>query len=135
MLQEQKFKLSMLLLRCSVILVMLMWTIDKFIKPEHAAKVYANFYHITGLENTIVYIIGGVEILILILFFLGIMKTFTYGAVLVFHAVSTFSAFTKYLAPLENLLFFAAWPMLAACITLFLMRKEDTLLQFGNKNS
>jgi hypothetical protein len=31
------------------------------------------------------------------------------------------------LAPFDNLLFFAAWPMLAACITLYLLRDLDTL--------
>jgi hypothetical protein len=30
-----------------------------------------------------------------------------------------------------NLLFFAAWPMLAACIALFLLREHDTLLSIG----
>lgn len=132
MIEDKKFKVSMLLLRISVLLVMLVWTLDKFFKPEHAAKVYEKFYFIAGLENTIVYVIGGIEIIILIMFFFGIMKTFSYGAVLIFHAVSTLSAFAKYLAPFDNLLFFAAWPMFAACIALFLMRKEDTLLQIGN---
>jgi putative oxidoreductase len=28
----------------------------------------------------------------------------------------------------DNLLFFAAWPMLAACIALYLLRDQDTLL-------
>jgi len=133
MVGETKFKVSMLLLRMSVILVMLMWTLDKFFKPVHAAKVYEKFYFIAGLENTVVYVIGGIEIIILIMFFLGIFKTFSYGAVLIFHSVSTFSAFAKYLAPFENLLFFTAWPMLAACLALFLLRKEDTLLQIGSK--
>ncbi len=30
-----------------------------------------------------------------------------------------------------NLLFFAAWPMLAACIALFLLCEHDTLLSIG----
>jgi putative oxidoreductase len=44
--------------------------------------------------------------------------------------VSTLASFGKYVAPFEphNLLFFAAWPMLAACIALYLLRDSDTLL-------
>ncbi|MFT5425924.1 MAG: ABC-type transport system involved in multi-copper enzyme maturation permease subunit [Gammaproteobacteria bacterium] len=30
-----------------------------------------------------------------------------------------------------NLLFFAAWHMLAACLTLFLLREQDDILNFG----
>jgi putative oxidoreductase len=36
-----------------------------------------------------------------------------------------------YLAP--NLLFYAAWPMLAACVVLFLMRELDTLASPGSR--
>jgi hypothetical protein len=42
------------------------------------------------------------------------------------HAVSTLAPLPGYLAPFDNLLF-AAWPMLAACITLFLLCDSDTL--------
>ena len=51
----------------------------------------------------------------------------TYAIVLALHAASTFAAFPRYLDPWKHLLFFAAWPMLAACIALYLMRDEDTL--------
>ena len=39
------------------------------------------------------------------------------------------SAFSQYLAPFQgtNLLFYAAWPMLAACVTLYALRDLDTL--------
>ena len=39
----------LLALRLSVLLVMLVWTLDKFVNPGHAAGVYANFYAIRGL--------------------------------------------------------------------------------------
>jgi hypothetical protein len=47
--------------------------------------------------------------------------------------VSTFSSYKQYLAPFEgpNLLFFAAWPMLAACFTLFLLRDQDKKWSVG----
>jgi uncharacterized membrane protein YkgB len=78
----------------------------------------------------VMYAIGAIEIIILLLFLAGYKKKYTYGAVLAFHAVSTLSSFKQYLAPFEgaNLLFFAAWPMLAACLTLFLLRDQDRML-------
>jgi len=48
----------------------------------------------------------------------------------VMHAVSTLSSFPQYIDAFNNLLFFAAWPMLAACIALFLLREHDTKLSF-----
>lgn len=133
MVRDLKFSYSLLLLRLTVFLVMLMWTIDKFVNPSHAAKIYEKFYYIAGLESLAVYTIGTVEIILLILFLAGVKKKFTYGAVLVLHAVSTLSSFGQYLSPFEgaNLLFFAAWPMLAACVMLFLFREEDTIFQPG----
>ena len=131
--QDKKLQLSLLLLRLGVFLVMFMWTIDKFINPGHAAKVYAAFYHLAGLEAAVMYILGAVEMVILLLFLAGYKKTFTYGSVLVLHGVSTLSSYKQYLAPFDgpNLLFFAAWPMLAACFALFLLRDRDRLLSVG----
>ena len=128
--QDKKLQISLLFLRLGVFLVMFMWTLDKFINPGHAAKVFESFYYIAGLESVVLYAIGGVEIVILLLFLVGYKKKYTYGAVLLFHTVSTLSSFKQYLAPFEgpSLLFFAAWPMLAACFTLFLLRDQDKML-------
>jgi putative oxidoreductase len=127
---DKKLQLSLLFLRLTVFLVMFMWTIDKFINPGHAAKVYEKFYYIAGIESVVMYVLGAVEIIILLLFLVGYKKKYTYGAVLLLHAVSTLSSFKQYLAPFEgpNLLFFAAWPMLAACFMLFLLRDQDKKL-------
>ena len=126
---DRRIPLVLLLLRLSVSLVMLMWTLDKFIKPDHAAAVFSKFYFISGLSHGIVYLIGAVQLIILIGFVIGFQKKLTYGAILFFHSVSTLSAFKLYFAPYQdvNLLFFAARPMLAACFTLFYLRDLDTL--------
>ena len=100
--QDKNIQISLLLLRVSVFLVMFMWTIDKFINPEHAASVYEAFYHIAGLESLIMYVIGAIEIVILLLFLIGYQKKYTYSVVLLFHTVSTLSSFKQYLAPFEG---------------------------------
>lgn len=125
---DNRLSLVLLLLRLSVFLVMLMWTLDKFFRPEHAAAVYEKFYLISGLNNSIFYLIGLVQLVIIIGFLLGFKKKWTYGAVLILHAVSTFSTYQRYLAPFaeNNLLFYAAWPMLAACFALYSLRDVDT---------
>lgn len=122
--QQNRLELSLFLLRLGVFIVMIAWTLDKFIAPEHAIRVYENFYFIGGLGNTIMMIIGVIELIIILAFMAGLWKTYSYGFVMVFHAVSTFSAWDRYIIDI-NLLFFAAWPMLAACVTLFLLRDLD----------
>jgi hypothetical protein len=114
---------------------MFLWTLDKFLNPDHAAAVFANFYYISGIGDVLFYVIGATEMLILTGFLLGYRKKWTYGAVLIFHAISTFSTYKQYFSPFTspNLLFFAAWPMLAACFALYYLRDKDTLLVVGKK--
>lgn len=123
---------SLLLLRLGVLMVMVPWTLDKLLDPEHAAGVFGKFYRLPGMEAGFFYVVGALQMLILVGFALGYFKTWTYGLVLAMHAVSTLSSWQMYLAP--NLLFYAAWPMLAACVVLFLMRELDTLASPGSRH-
>jgi len=120
---------ALLVLRVAVFLVMLIWTVDKFVRPTHASSVYEHFYALRGLGPTIMYSIGVAELVLLIGFVMGFAKRLTYGAVFVLHAVSTFSSFRQYLHPFQgpNILFFAALPMLGACFALYSLRDLDTL--------
>ncbi len=126
---EKRLSLTLFVLRISVFFVFLMWTLDKFFRPEHGAAVFESFYFIGGLGNTFIYIIGGIQMLIILAFVAGFQKKISYLLVLFMHAVSTFSAFKIYLTPFAdgpNLLFFAAWPMLAACFALYYLKDFDT---------
>ena len=122
-----RIALSLLLLRIGIFIVMAIWTLDKFVRPEHAAAVFEHFYGLEGLGTTLVYGLAVAEALLLMAFVVGLMPRLTYGSVLLLHGVSTLSAYQQYLHPFENnnLLFFAAWPMMAACITLYLLRELD----------
>ena len=126
---SNRIRLTLLLLRVSVFVVMFMWTIDKWLRPEHAASIYYRFYGIGGLGAVVMGLLGGAEMLLLIAFLVGFAPRITYGLVLLLHAISTFSSYRQYLHPFDgsNLLFFAAWPMLAACFTLYWLRDLDTM--------
>jgi len=130
---ESRLQIPLFTLRLGVFIVMLMWTLDKFVNPAHSAAVFENFYLISGLGSTVFLIIGLLELALIIGFLLGVKKTITYGAVLILHSVSTLSSWQQYLG-FDSLLFFAAWPMLAACYALFVLRDLDTkftLAQFA----
>ena len=118
---------ALLTLRLGVFEVMFMWTLDKFVNAGHAARIFEGFYGIDGVGAAIMRTVGVAELALILAFLAGYRKRFTYGAVLVLHAISTLSSYRQYLAPFENLLFFAAWPMLAACISLYMLRDLDTI--------
>lgn len=124
---KPRLRRSLLVLRLGVFVVMLMWTLDKFVNPAHAQKIFGVFYGIDWLSHNLSYLIGGIELLLILAFVAGIQKRWTYGAVLVVHGISTLSSYKQYLAAFDNLLFFAAWPMLAACLALYWLRDWDTL--------
>ncbi len=65
-------------------------------------------------------------------FALGIARTWSYGAVLLMHAVTTAVSWKSYLG-LDNILFFSAWPMLGALVALWLLRDNDRLLTIAGR--
>lgn len=123
----RQLPLSLFLLRLGVGLVMAMWTVDKIINPDHADVVFSNFYGLDAQGPIVLIALGLVQGVVVIAFLAGALRTLSYGAVFAMHGVSTLASWRQYFDPFENLLFFAAWPMLAACFTLFLLRRADTL--------
>lgn len=106
---------------------MLVWTLDKFVNTTHAARVFENFYGLEGLGPGAFAAIGVAELAIILAFVAGYRKRVSYGLVLLLHGTSTLSSYRQYLDPFSNLLFFAAWPMLAACFALYRLRDVDTM--------
>lgn len=121
---QRQLGLGLLALRLSIALVFIMWALDKALVPEHAMKVFYGFYGV-DISSGFSVALGIAQLVFIGIFVAGLWKNLTYLAILVLHAGSTFSSFAKYLDPFNNLLFFAAWPMLAACFALYLLRDHD----------
>ena len=134
---ESRLALALLLLRFGVGIVFVIWTADKFVAPDHTVRVYEHFYMIPWLTENLAYIVGIMQGLLVLCFLLGFLKTWSYGLVFLLHAVSTLSPLAKYFSPWEgaNLLFFAAWPMLAACWALWSLRDYDTLFSLDARRA
>ncbi|TCO76052.1 hypothetical protein [Chromatocurvus halotolerans] len=123
---ESRIANALFALRLSVFVVMLMWSLDKFVNPQHSARVFENFYGLDGLGAGVFMGLGTLQLILVFAFMAGFKKRFSYGAVLLLHAGSTLSSWQQYLDGFNNLLFFAAWPMLAACFALYSLRDLDT---------
>lgn len=121
---QRQLGLGLLALRLNIALVFIMWALDKVLVPEHAMKVFSGFYGL-DISSGFSVALGIAQLVFIGIFVAGLWKNLTYLAILVLHAGSTFSSFAKYLDPFNNLLFFAAWPMLAACFALYLLRDHD----------
>ena len=123
-----RVSLVLLLTRISIFIAMIIWVIDKFARPDHAADVFQAFYGIGGISSALSYLLGALQLIIMLGFLAGYQKKITYGLVLLMHLASTLVSFPKYIAPFEgaNILFFASWPMLAACFALYYLRDLDT---------
>lgn len=124
-------QLSLLSLRLGVFIVFFVWTLDKFLDPVHTARVWSHFYKIDDVDNMVSYIVGGIQMAILLAFLCGIKKRLSYGVILIMHTISTVSTWKYLIAPYaepRDILFMTAIPMLSACFALYMMRDEDTLL-------
>ncbi|TMP72314.1 hypothetical protein CWB76_03625 [Pseudoalteromonas sp. S1609] len=122
---QTRLQWSLLSLRLGVFIVMVMWTLDKFVNPGHSARIFEHFYGISGSTDTIAYILGALQLLLVIAFLVGFKKRITYGVIFIMHGLSTLSSYNQYIDGFNNLLFFAAWPMWAACFVLYLLRDQD----------
>ncbi len=129
--------MALLLIRASVVLMLAPWVADKFLNPGHAISVFQGFYGLGGVAEAAVLAIGVFQFALLLCFAVGLLRFWSYGLVMVMHAGSTFASWKQYIAPLDgpNLLFFAAWPVLAALVALFLLREHDRLLSVGSRRA
>ena len=124
-----KIAVSLLILRLATAAFFLVWALEKVVAPELAQRVFETFY-LTAPTIWQVIAIGLVQLAIVLAFLVGWLRFWSYGAVLVMHAVSTLSTYERLLNPYEppNHLFWAAVPLLAAILLLFILRAHDRLL-------
>ncbi len=125
---EHRIARALFLLRISIAAFFLIWSIEKIVAPELAARVFSTFYF-TDLQAEISIFLGILQTAIVLAFLVGFLKTFTYGSLLLMHTVSVASTWERLITPYTppNHLFWAAVPVLAALVILFLLRDLDTI--------
>lgn len=119
--------IALFILRIGLGGFLLLWSLDKLVAPEGAMAIYQFFYHVR-ITTEIAYVIGAFELLLSLAIMAGFLKTYSYGLGLLLHVTSTIASYQQLLNPFAgNHLYIAAIPVLAGFITLFLMRRQDTL--------
>ncbi len=129
MTDSKRLEIGLFVLRLGIFSVFLVWTLDKIFNPAHNSGMIGHYYHI-DVSHTLLLGLGIAELAFLALFVSGLFKSLTYGGVLLFHTVTTLASSPRLFPPYEihQLLYFGSLPMLAACICLFLCRRQDTFL-------
>lgn len=128
--RDHKLEISLFLMRISVAAFMLVWAAAKIFNVKQQQGVFANFYGWKAASPDILMWIGIAQIIILLAFAAGALKTWTYGAVFVMHAASTLVGWHRMIPPYgpqASMTFWAAVPVLAAILALFLLRDRDRL--------
>ncbi|MEM9616499.1 MAG: hypothetical protein AAF936_00930 [Pseudomonadota bacterium] len=132
---NSNLKTALFILRLGITIFFAVWALEKFIKPETTVAIWEAFYHVDALPLQASYAIGALQAAVVLCFFFGILKFWSYGLLMLMHAGSTVSSYEQLFNPYtgSNHLFVAAIPVLGALIALFLMRSDDTLLTLPAK--
>jgi hypothetical protein len=128
--KPSNIEVSLLIMRLATGAFMLVWAIDKVVNQGHAQNVFKTFYF-SAPSPQILTALGVAQGLVILAFAAGFGRFWTYGAVLLMHLGSTASTYARLINPWgpgAQLLFWAAIPVLAAMIALFLLRDQDRLL-------
>lgn len=130
--RDRDLEVSLALIRLATAGFLLIWVFDKLLNSERAMQTFTKFYTEISADTAML-AIGVIQLVIVLAFAAGAFKTLTYGAVTLMHAVSTLSSYQLYLDPFArpNILFWAAIPVLAAMIALFILRRRDRLWSVG----
>ena len=129
MTNERRLQIGLAIMRISIALFFLVWSMEKLVVPENTREIFETFYSLQ-VPVVLSYTIGAVQTLAILTFLAGLFKTLSYGLPLIMHTVSVLSSYQQLLNPYEppNHLFWAGVPVLGALIALFLLRDSDQLL-------
>lgn len=117
-------------LRIGLFLFMMVWAVEKFVRPEAFQSIFGSFYGFDA-GHMLIFAIGAVQVGILLLFVAGRYKTLSYGLVMLMNVVTLLVSYRQILAPYDgstNHLFAASIVVATASVALFLARSDDELL-------
>ena len=126
-----RLSISLLILRLSLGLFLLLWALEKFILPQTTEQIWASFYQIP-ISGAIITILAVLQTILAIALIVGFLRPVTYGIALGINAITFISTWRQLLDPWGlasgesvNHLFLAGIPVLAGFIALYLLHPWD----------
>lgn len=126
--------LSLLLLRVSLGLLMLIWGVDKILDPDHGARVAESFYLGLFGWRSLLPVLEGVQMLLGVLVILGLARRYTYPVLLAVTGVTLLGVWRSVVDPwgwyLEGAtaLFYPSLIIVAGVLVLMASREDDRLV-------
>lgn len=131
--------LALAILRISLGAFLLVWALEKFAVPQGTVGIWKSFYLIS-IGPSLPYLIGALEVVLAVAIIVGFLRTWSYGLGLAFHGISVASTWKQlidpwglYLFERPQHLFLAGVPVLAAFVTLYLLREWDVWTVDGKR--
>ena len=126
-----RLRIPFFLLRLSIAVFLLQWTIEKFVRPEHTRDIFKWMYNLQ-IDPAWAPIMGAVELVIVLSFLAGFQKRISYALVFVMHFISVSSTWEIMLHPYTSPvpgrnLYMTAVPVLVAMGMLYRLRDLDSL--------
>ncbi|NIT89746.1 MAG: hypothetical protein GWN70_19020 [Gemmatimonadetes bacterium] len=130
--------LTLLGLRVSLALLMVIWGVDKFVDPGHGAGVAARFYGGVLSAEAFMPVLGSFQLLLGVAVGLGAFPTYVYPALAAVTGITLIGVWRSVVDPwgwyLEgsNVLFFPSLVVVLSALVLIAFRDED-VLRLGGK--
>ena len=139
MTQERRIEIALLIIRVTAAIFFGLWATLKFHHPEWQRNIFEGAYNISFLTITdnLSYFLGTVQIIIILAFVSGFMRTWTYGAIMLMSAagvIGSLGSFMTYYNYPKNLML-TSIPTLGALIALFILRDMDNLFSLSGRKT
>jgi putative oxidoreductase len=123
---EGRAATALLILRVSLGVFLLQWSVEKIVVPESAMRFAEHLYALAPAIGTTI-MVGVAEGLLALALLVGVWRRWSYGLAIVVDAVSVAATWRQLLNPYAgtNHLFIAGVPVLAAFILLYVLRAWD----------
>lgn len=150
MTQQRRIEFSLFIIRISAAIFLGLWATLKFHHPSWTQNIFKGSYKLgsLGLETLppeVSYLLGTIQILIVLAFALGLWRTWTYGLMMLMSAAGVMGSLGSYVgfneagelianyAKYPRNLMLTAIPTLGALIALFILRDMDNLLSLSKR--
>lgn len=127
---RQRFGAALLILRVALGVFLLVWGLEKFIITPQSVAIYDYFYGISA-SDVFAYVLGSLESLLALAIMIGAFRRWSYGIGLLVHSATTVATIRLIVDPWGLIsgepqhLYFAAVPILAGFMALYLLRDLD----------
>lgn len=85
-LSPTRLNAALLIIRLGIGAFLVVWASLKFLRPEWMVNVFRNTYKLEWVTQDYAFIVGGLQMLVVIIFILGLWRTVTYAFITLMHS-------------------------------------------------